>query len=494
MLQRSTTNPDKFDQSTIRAIQPSRVDLSGTPSVPISLVRVLTVYAVTEFFAVAVTAFAIQFVYQFFVLHRSWELGAANGSAVLLAMLVVLFSLGFHNYSAVRGQERHAFLWSGLGSAALAFSAFLTILVFMQQADQYSRATLIFQAIGVGLAVAIARTVFYSWLQSAIASHRIDARRVVLIGDDPHRTAFSNRIKESGIRTVGSFSFPQSQLPNAPTAPSHQIRDLISNIRSLLPDDIIILADRTITPATLEFASILAEIPTGVHLAPIDELHILASGQISPFGRVQTIQLSYPPLSTSDLFIKRAFDVVFAFIGLVVLSPLFLVISIAVKIDSRGPVFFRQLRHGLNNEEIRVLKFRSMTCMEDGVDFRGAVENDPRVTRIGRIMRRTNIDELPQLINVLQGHMSIVGPRPHATSHNDIFNKVIAPFPRRHNVKPGITGWAQVNGYRGAADTIEKMKQRVEYDLQYIDNWSFLFDMKIIAMTFFTRRAYLNAY
>ena len=132
--------------------------------------------------------------------------------------------------------------------------------------------------------------------------------------------------------------------------------------------------------------------------------------------------------------------------------------------------------------------------MDEGGEFRPAVKNDPRVTRIGRIMRRTNIDELPQLINVLQGHMSIVGPRPHATNHNDIFNKAIAPFARRHNVKPGITGWAQVNGYRGAADTLEKMKQRVEYDLQYIDNWSFLFDMKIIAMTFITKRAYLNAY
>jgi lipopolysaccharide/colanic/teichoic acid biosynthesis glycosyltransferase len=109
-------------------------------------------------------------------------------------------------------------------------------------------------------------------------------------------------------------------------------------------------------------------------------------------------------------------------------------------------------------------------------------------------MRRTNIDELPQLINVLNGEMSIVGPRPHATAHNDIFEKVITPFSRRHNVKPGITGWAQVNGYRGSTDTLKKMQQRIEYDLQYIDNWSFLFDVKIIAMTVFAKRAYLNAY
>ena len=335
MLQPSNT-PGKIDPSIIQAVTPSHVGSSGTAPLPIPLIKALTVYAVIEFLVVAGTAFAIHILYHFFVLRLlSWELTEANGfSAVLLAILVLLFSLGFHNYSAVRRQARHAFVWRGLGSVALAFSVFLTILIFVQLADRYSRGTLVFQAVGVGLAVAIARTVFYSWLQSAMASNRIDARRVVLIGDGPHRAAFSNRIKESGIRTVGSFGFPQGHAPKGANAPSDRIRDLIRNIRSLLPDDIVILADRMITPMTLELASTLAEVPAGVHLVPVDELHLLASGLISPFGRAQTIQLFYPPLSTSDLFIKRAFDVIVAFISLVVLSPLFLVISIAIKIDS----------------------------------------------------------------------------------------------------------------------------------------------------------------
>jgi lipopolysaccharide/colanic/teichoic acid biosynthesis glycosyltransferase len=132
--------------------------------------------------------------------------------------------------------------------------------------------------------------------------------------------------------------------------------------------------------------------------------------------------------------------------------------------------------------------------MENGDQFTQATANDPRVTRVGRIIRGTNIDELPQLINVLYGNMSIVGPRPHATAHNALFNDMIIPFSRRHNVKPGITGWAQVNGYRGATDTFEKMQRRIEYDLHYIDNWSFLFDIKIIALTLFSKRSYLNAY
>jgi lipopolysaccharide/colanic/teichoic acid biosynthesis glycosyltransferase len=168
-------------------------------------------------------------------------------------------------------------------------------------------------------------------------------------------------------------------------------------------------------------------------------------------------------------------------------------VAIAVKLDSAGPVLFRQTRHGYNNETIGVFKFRSMTQADDG-EFVQAVRNDSRITRIGAILRRTNIDELPQLINVLRGEMSIVGPRPHATAHNKMFEGKISVFSRRHVVKPGITGWAQVNGYRGATETLEKMQRRVEHDLYYIDNWSFWLDLRIMAMTLFSKTAYTNAY
>jgi exopolysaccharide biosynthesis polyprenyl glycosylphosphotransferase len=200
------------------------------------------------------------------------------------------------------------------------------------------------------------------------------------------------------------------------------------------------------------------------------------------------------PLTPFNRALKRAFDVVAAIVGLIVFSPLFLLVALAIKLDSRGPVLFRQTRHGYNNEPIRVLKFRSMIVMEDGANFTPVTRHDPRVTRLGRFLRRTNIDELPQLFNVLVGDMSIVGPRPHATAQNDTFAKLISSFSRRHNVKPGITGWAQVNGYRGDTDTLEKMQRRVEHDLYYIDHWSFLFDLRIILLTPFFREAYLNAY
>jgi exopolysaccharide biosynthesis polyprenyl glycosylphosphotransferase len=190
---------------------------------------------------------------------------------------------------------------------------------------------------------------------------------------------------------------------------------------------------------------------------------------------------------------KRAFDISVAGLALLAFSPLLLAVSLAVRLDSRGPVFFRQTRHGYNNEVIKVLKFRSMTTIEDGCHFTQAVKNDPRVTRVGRILRRTNIDELPQLVNVLLGEMSIVGPRPHPIALNEAFAERISPLSRRHKVKPGITGWAQVHGHRGETDTLEKMRRRIECDLYYIDNWSFLLDIKIIVMTLFSRRAYTNA-
>jgi Undecaprenyl-phosphate glucose phosphotransferase len=399
--------------------------------------------------------------------------------------------LAFRNFSAIRRQEQHQFVWKGLAAVALAFSIFLTLVFFLQLGEHYSRGTLLFQIVAVALCVITTRLLFHSWLHSAIARYEIEARCTILIGSKARRDTFSVRLKDAGIKTVGSFDFPAGR-DNGVN--SNLIHKIITEIRSLRPDDIIILAEQEISPTMLDLISSFAEIPAGVHIVPVGPLNSLSSARIAQFGNMHSIQLYRTPLSKFDLFIKRIFDLVFATIGLMVLSPLFLVVSVAIKLDSVGPIFYRQARHGFNNDEIHVLKFRSMSSTQDGVEFKQATENDPRVTRIGKVLRRTNIDELPQLINVLLGQMSIVGPRPHATAHNALFDKVITPFSRRHNVKPGITGWAQINGYRGATDTLEKMKRRIEFDLYYIDNWSFLLDLKIIVMTLFTRKAFVNAY
>jgi len=184
-----------------------------------------------------------------------------------------------------------------------------------------------------------------------------------------------------------------------------------------------------------------------------------------------------------DAVLKRATDLVLATLALIVSSPLMLVIAAAVKLTSKGPVLFRQRRYGLNGEEILVDKFRSMITTEDGAVVRQATRVDSRVTPVGRFIRKTSLDELPQLFNVLQGKMSLVGPRPHAVAHNEMYRKLISGYMIRHKVRPGITGLAQVNGLRGETETLDKMSERVRYDLEYLRHWSPWLDVKIIIKT-----------
>ena len=180
---------------------------------------------------------------------------------------------------------------------------------------------------------------------------------------------------------------------------------------------------------------------------------------------------------------KRAIDVVLAVIALLLLGPFMLATAAAVKLTSPGPVFFRQRRYGLNGEEILVYKFRSMSVCEDGAVVQQATPDDQRITRLGRFLRRRSLDELPQILNVLEGKMSFVGPRPHAIAHNEQYRKLISGYMIRHKVRPGMTGWAQVNGLRGGTDTVEKMRQRIEYDIDYMNNWSLWLDVKILLRT-----------
>ncbi len=194
-----------------------------------------------------------------------------------------------------------------------------------------------------------------------------------------------------------------------------------------------------------------------------------------------------------DRFIKRFCDLVLAALALIACAPFMAAVALAIKLDSRGPVFFVQTRRGHNNTLFRIIKFRSMTTIQSGRNVAQAKPRDCRVTRLGRWMRRYNIDELPQLINVLRGEMSLVGPRPHAVPHDRQFARQVRTYNRRNAVRPGMTGWAQVNGHRGPIETPEHIERRVAHDLHYIDNWSLPLDFWILAMTLFSRRAYRNA-
>lgn len=220
---------------------------------------------------------------------------------------------------------------------------------------------------------------------------------------------------------------------------------------------------------------------------------IVAFHGISSLARVQFIDLQQKPLSGWGRFVKAVEDYAIAAVATVLLLPLLAIVALAIKLDSRGPVIFRQHRHGLDNRVITVFKFRTMHVQPEGDTFRQATRNDRRVTRIGRFLRRTSIDELPQLFNVLRGEMSIVGPRPHAVEMNAAYESLLPLYNTRHRVKPGITGWAQINDHRGPTYTVEDMRKRLEHDLHYIENWSLAFDLSIIAATPFIGLTHKNA-
>ena len=220
----------------------------------------------------------------------------------------------------------------------------------------------------------------------------------------------------------------------------------------------------------------------------------IIQGRMLDINGVPVVGICESPFTGTNAFVKRVSDLLLGSLILVLIAPLLALLAIGVKLSSPGPVIFRQRRSGLDGEEIVVYKFRSMRTMEDGTQVRQATRDDPRITPFGAFLRRTSLDELPQFINVLQGRMSIVGPRPHALAHNEQYRELVKAYMVRHKVRPGITGWAQINGHRGETDTIDKMKARVEYDLQYLRNWSLRLDLQIIARTvklvFFDRNAY----
>jgi Undecaprenyl-phosphate glucose phosphotransferase len=448
-------------------------------------------------FAVIVTAAYVGSLLYHFIGSKTWPAPYQYIPAALaIGLLVAIVSLTSHHFESIQTQPRHRFIWNGLGAVGLAFSFFLTALFVFKVSEGYSRGSFFTQILSVAFAVAATRSLTFSWVQSAIAAGLLAARRVILIGEEDLCSHFAHRLEATGIITIGSFDFPSTTgltIVGEGPEPTSTVQGIVDQCRNRQPDDIIILAEQDSLRKLPNFTSTLSELPLNVHVVPRDTIDLLATSRMMELGNVSTFRVSTPPLTSLDLAIKRVVDLAVASIGLVVCSPLLLCIAAAIKFDSPGPVLFRQNRHGYNNQPIRILKFRSLTTLEDGCEFKQVQRDDARITRIGRILRQTNLDELPQLINVLLGEMSIVGPRPHATAHNEMFEHRIRPFARRHNVKPGITGWAQVNGARGPTDTLEKMQERVDLDLYYIDNWSFLFDVKIIVMTLFSKRSYLNA-
>ena len=470
----------------------------SSPGASRRIERLLAKIIFIEFSTIAATCFLTSNLYFYAVLTVAPSTFEYVSAALSIALLIVLFSLAFKQYVAIQAQPRDRFMLNGLGAVALGFSLFLSLLFLFKIGDWYSRATFFSQFFGVAVTVLVMRGIIYSHVRRAIESGSVEARKAVFVGDANSNTHIVRRLQLQGVHWAGFLSFPYVHGYPASSVEvlSPGIRSFVERCRGYKPDDIIFLAETADLSRVAALVGPLSELPASVHVIPTASTEFWASAKIANLGETATIQVLRPPLSAFDLSVKRAFDICASGVGLLLLSPLLLTVSLGIKLKSPGPILFWQNRHGYNNEIIPVVKFRTMNVIEDGESpetFTQARSNDARLTRLGRVLRRTNIDELPQLLNVLRGDMSLIGPRPHPIALNTMFGERIMPYARRHNVKPGLTGWAQVNGFRGETDTFEKMQRRVECDMFYIDNWSFLFDLKILLMTFFSKSAYQNA-
>lgn len=414
---------------------------------------------------------------------------------VLAALLYTLPTVYSHEYrledflEGRRGPARAFLRWTYV-------FLFLAVIGFLTKTTSiFSRGWLVaFYVLGlltmVALDVAVARV-----NSMAIARGRIALRRVMLVGvaDEVDRMAQAVESPRAGFRVVARVVLPPTFGRGAPETFTPELNAAVDRARALGIDDIIILTDWSRGAMIHEMAEAFSVLPTAVHLGASSVIGPVSRARLARFGDASALSLTVPPLTPLQSLTKRTFDVVAASAALVLLSPLLLVLAVLIKLDSAGPVFFRQRRRGYNLKEFRIWKLRTMTTLDDGPVITQAARGDARVTRIGRFLRRTNLDELPQLINVVAGEMSLVGPRPHAVAHDELFETRIAKYRRRLNVRPGITGWAQVNGLRGPTETDCRMRARVEHDLYYIDHWSVWLDLYILAATVLSHKAFRNA-
>ncbi|MGJ4996999.1 undecaprenyl-phosphate glucose phosphotransferase [Bradyrhizobium sp. HKCCYLS3077] len=380
-----------------------------------------------------------------------------------------------------------------LASWALAVLLLTVALFLLKSSADISRGTMVCIFLLGGLTLPVVRQAAQWRLRSAVRRGDIKGRVVLVVGT---RAELLQLSRQELLLRFGLDEFSRIVLPD-PAATgmlTSKLDELVAALRRQPVEEIIVALPWSELRAFDGILDRLRAVPLPVRLLPDQAVSSVVRRQTAQPQYAYIVEMQRAPLNRLERCAKRVLDVIVATAALVLLSPLLLVAAIAVKLESRGPVIFRQRRRGFNGQSFLIYKFRSMTVMEDGGAVVQAQRHDSRVTRIGRILRATSIDEIPQLWNVLRGEMSIVGPRPHALAHDDEYGKMIANYALRHHVKPGMTGWAQVNGLRGGTPRLELMQQRVASDLWYIDHWSLSLDIYIMIRTAFELIRHRNAY
>ena len=416
-------------------------------------------------------------------------LGAA---AVVAAFYVLVMKTGdLYNPTellALRSQV------SSVTTAWLGVFLFLSGAVFtLKASDQFSRgAILSFAALGLLLLLA-ERVFFRILLTRGLEGHRFSGRTIALITDGtpsaemnlPVLLKYGLQIQHRLVLAVDHKNKKDEQ---------RDISEIVSCVRVSPVEEVVVSLDLKHWGELKQVFSALRALPVPVSFIPAGTASDFIRRPSHLIGDAACIEIQRAPLDRLERGLKRLIDVFCALVGLIVLLPLMIVTAVMIKLDSPGPVLFRQKRCGFNGRPFDIYKFRTMSVVENGPIINQATPSDSRITRLGKRLRRASIDELPQLMNVLHGSMSLVGPRPHALAHDTHFDKVVSNYAFRHHVKPGLTGWAQVNGYRGATPDVADIRRRVEYDLWYIDNWSLRLDLLIIIRTLFEIMRGRNAY
>ncbi|MGE0697542.1 MAG: exopolysaccharide biosynthesis polyprenyl glycosylphosphotransferase [Hyphomicrobiaceae bacterium] len=361
---------------------------------------------------------------------------------------------------------------------------FLTFVLFaLKIGEQFSRGGMMTGfLIGVVAIVGLRLATPFA-VNTALHYRMLAGRRTILLADGAlHGGPLSDDLTDAGFSVEGRFRLPAGN-DRSDSRIGELCQDVIAMARRRGAEEIVVVADAFRQPA-------IADVLERLRILPLRILLLPRTGGPSAVPRVadrditaRGLEVQAPPLTRAERLVKRALDLAGASALLIVTSPLLLLVALLVRLDSPGPVFFRQTRVGFAGRHFLIYKFRSMYTMDNGPVVKQAERGDPRVTRIGGFLRATSLDELPQLINVLLGDMSLVGPRPHALAHDQHFERLIPSYAWRHHALPGITGWAQVNGHRGETPTVAAMEARVEHDIDYIANWSIWLDIKILFMT-----------
>lgn len=421
--------------------------------------------------------------------------GPFDGRYLILGLLV--FSFTFPGHPPTRASH-----WGAARDIVGYWVAVALLLLLVGLATQtlhvFDPRALFIWAAATPIALYTAHRVMPVVLPRLLASEGL-ARVAIVAGADELGRRLAAQIRNNpftGIRFTGFFDDrgPDRTGNGAADAVLGTLSDIPAYVKANQVDIIYVTLPMVSQPRIVRLLDELRDTTASIYFAPDIFLYDLIQARMDVVGDMPVVAVCETPFYGLNGLVKRASDLVLATAILILILPFMVAIALGVKLSSPGPILFRQRRYGLDGREILVYKFRTMTVTEDSDFVRQATRDDRRVTPFGAFLRRNSLDELPQFVNVLQGRMSIVGPRPHAVAHNELYRKLIKGYMIRHKIKPGITGLAQVNGLRGETETLEKMKARIEYDLAYLRNWSLRLDLQIIWRTIFVVLKKDNAY